>query len=273
MVVAVVVVALVGGYAARATIYRQVLIARVADLAAETDMTEEQQALAVLNEISRIAPNPPEVVIDDDPASTLVRGWGFCDALTMSYVQTVERLGLRARLLFLHNEETSWHSVASVWIDGAWRLIDVQYGTVSRTPDGRIATPEDIASGRAETTTTSAVDPSWYVDPQVFYETGAGYTGWKAAARGGLVVGAEFVARWVPGLAQDLYLLTPPRPHVAVNGPVWEDWSGPGDVTYRRARHYDVFGRWEKARAAYERTVASKGEHADEAAFFLNRLP
>jgi hypothetical protein len=254
------------GYLERHTIYRQVMLAVVADAASDTS-DPEHQALEVLGEVRQIAPLAPSVVIDDDPAATLVRGWGWCDAMSMSYVQILERLGLRGRLLFLWNESgQSPHTVASVYLNGDWRLIDPQTGVVPRTAVGEIATVDDIASGAAPITGDWLV-PADYGRASVFYESPES----RIDPRGLLRVVAGWTASIAPHLVQDLYLLTPPPTFVDTSDQVWEDWSDPADRAYWRARNYDVFGRDQKAAEAYQLAIRQGSTHAAAAQLFLQR--
>lgn len=249
----------------RHAIYRQVLLARVADLA--TDAGEpEQMALDVLEHVRAVAPLHPPEVIDDTPADTLVRGWGYCDALAMAYVQLLERIGMRGRMLFLWNDEgISPHTVAAVHLDGDWRVIDPQTGVVPRTANGAIATVDDIASGAAPIT-GDWVEPPDYERATVFYETATGRL--RRAAR----AVAEVAASAAPHLVQDLYLATPPITYVTIDGVVWEDWTDPDDRFYWRARHYDLFDRHAKARAAYNAVGHDANRYA-EATYFSDRSP
>ncbi|MGH2498746.1 MAG: hypothetical protein ACRDF0_01415 [Candidatus Limnocylindria bacterium] len=219
-----------------------------------------------------LVPDFPAVVIDDDAAGTLLRGWGYCDSLAMAFVQVAERRGLRGQLLFLSNEDgVSPHAVATIKLDGEWRVFDVLTGVASRRSDGAIATPQDIASGRAAST-GSWIAASWCEAPQVFYQTSrpSGVRGW---IRGAAFLMADVVARTIPSVVQDLYLLTEPPSYRDIHGSVWADWRGPAERALWRARNYEVLGRLELARHAYEKVMrAPDGRFSDQARFFLYHL-
>lgn len=256
----------------RHAIYRQVLLARVADTGAGPGLSEQETALELFETIGTLGALQPDVTIDDDPAGTLIRGWGFCDSVAMAFVQVAERRGLRARLLFLQDREQgiSPHSVAAVFLHGEWRVFDVQNRTFSQLSNGELATATDIAAGRAPPT-APWVQPGWFDEPTVAYEAAA-EGGFRNRARTMARAAARFAARHAGNQLQDLYLRTRPPVYVDVTGKVWENWSGRGELAYWRARNYDVFGREDRAEAWY-RKAAAAGESArrDEADYFLRR--
>lgn len=264
LAVAILAAGVAGLYLKREAVYRQILLAQVADLATDAE-DPEQQALDVLDHIRQMAPLRPSEVIDDDPAATLVRGWGYCDSLAMSYVQVLERIGLRGRLLFLWDEQgTSPHTVAAVWLDSEWRIIDAQTGVVPRTESAEIASAADIAAGSASVT-GGWVEPGDYGRATVVYETPGEHGLARRAAR----AGAEAVAAVASTLAQDLYLATSPPTYTSNDGKVWEDWTDPGDKAYWRARHYALFGRDADAADAYRAALSSPSDRSGDAEFFL----
>jgi hypothetical protein len=226
-------------------------------------------AIALLDVTLESAPGMPKVVIDDHASGTFIRGWGFCDSVAMAYVQLLEHRGLEGQLLFLKRADgVSPHSVATVKVDGRWRVIDVQHGTYSLTADGSLATAEEIASGEAPMTRGPVVgqyDKELFLYSTPFYQSS--YRGW---ARSLLRTVAGWGARIAPNLIQDLYLATPPEVYYLDSGDTeWEDWSDDGDKALWRARNYDLFGRAERAQTEYEKVIDSASDRKDEARYFL----
>jgi hypothetical protein len=257
----------------RHAVYRQVALQHVADqVAAGRDA--ESQALVLFDEILRIGGlDPGDVVIDDDPVGTLIRGWGYCDSIAMAFVQVAERIGFEGQLVFLQDPDTgtSPHTVATLKIDGEWRVFDVLYRGVSRGSDGSLSTVEDVASGRAPTTSPS-VEAAWFEKVAIFYQTRPAETmrdRGKTMARQAVTL----LPSWAMRLAQDAYLLGAPPTYTETNGQLWEDWQDDLDLDYWKARNYDMFGRLDRARPLYERLVgqAPISRHAASARVFLRQ--
>ncbi len=275
--VLVVLAGVIGVYKARHVIYRQVLLAQIAYSVPEQN-TDGDLAIALLEATIQAAPAKPKVVIDDDPAGTLTRGWGYCDSVAMAYVQLLERRGLEGQLVFLRREDgLSPHTVATVNLDGTWRVMDVSYGTYSLTTDGTLASAKEIASGQAPVTWDPADPPhnlpieekeTWkdsFKYSTLFYQTRN-----PGLSRSLLRTVAGWGARIAPNLIQDLYLLTPPPAHgTPYADTTWEDWSGDGSKALWRARNYDLFGRTKKAHTEYKKAIESDSDRKDEAIYFL----
>jgi hypothetical protein len=253
--------------------YRQVALQQVADQVA-VGSNAEVQALNLFDEILRIGSlDPGDAVIDNDPAGTLIRGWGYCDSIAMAFVQVAERMGFEGQLVFLEDvaTDTSPHTVATLKIDDEWRVFDVLYRAVSRDSGGTLATMADIASSKAPVT-SPRVEATWFADATVFYQTRPAKTvrdRGKAVARRAVAL----LPSWAMRLAQDAYLLGAPPTYVETNGEVWEDWQEAADLDYWKARNYDMFGRLDRARPLYERLVgqAPTSSHAASARLFLRQ--
>ena len=253
--------------------YRQIALQNVADRVPSAPR-DEARALALFDEILRVGSlDPGDAVIDDDPAGTLIRGWGFCDSIAMAFVQVAERLDLEGQLVFLKDPDTgsSPHTVATLKLDGEWRVFDVLYRAVSRDPDGSLATMQDVASGRAPIT-SSLVQAEWFEKPTVFYQTRPADS-LRSHGRGIAREAVALLPSWGMRLAQDAYLRSSPPTYVETNGEVWEDWQDASDLDYWRARNYDVFGRTDEAEASYKRLMdrAPSSRHADSARTFLEQ--
>lgn len=271
LVVTIMTAAIVGTlYNYRHEAYRQIVLQRVADQVAD-EGTDEDRALALFAEVLRIGNlDPGSAVIDDDPAGTLLRGWGYCDSIAMAFVQVGERMGFEGQLVFLKNPETgtSPHTVATLKVDGEWRVFDVLYRGVSRAADGQLATLEDVATTRAPLTSPK-VQAAWFRDPTVFYQTRPAQT-LAYRARSAVRWGVSLLPSWTMRFAQDLYIRTQPPTYVETNGTVWEDWQDAADLDYWRARNYDVFGRSDQAKRMYAEVIQSPGSpYAGPARTFL----
>lgn len=253
--------------------YRQVALQRVADQAAGVG-NDEQRALNLLDEILRIGNlDPGSAVIDDDPAGTLIRGWGYCDSIAMAFVQVAERMGFQGQLVFLQNPDTgtSPHTLATLKLGDEWRVFDVLYRGVSRNTDGALATLKDIASTRAPVTSPK-VQAAWFANPTIFYQSRPPNT-LRDHARSAARWAVSLMPSWTMRAAQDVYVRTGPPVYVENNGKVWEDWQEASDLDYWKARNYDVFGRSEPAQEMYRRVLEDDptSPHAAPSQTFLRQ--
>jgi hypothetical protein len=258
----------------REAVYRQVVVQQVANQVPRAG-DDEQIALALFDEILRIgALDPDDLVIDDDAAGTLIRGFGYCDSIAMAFVQVAERLGFEGQLVFLQNAETggtSPHTVATLKLDGEWRVFDVLYRAIARDHDGEIATAADIAAGRSPVT-SPLVQASWFAHPQIAYQT-ATVDGLRGRAKSAVSSLVAFLPSPLIRVAQDAYLRATPPTYVETDGKVWEEWQDPSDVPYWKARNYDVFRRFDLARPLYEQVAADRSSaHATSAEVFLRQI-
>ncbi|MEX2424811.1 MAG: hypothetical protein WD990_12610 [Acidimicrobiia bacterium] len=262
------------------------LLARVADRAPGVALTEDAAIglFDTVTEFAAIRPDlnevgaieglePPGAVIDDSPSGTLLRGWGYCDSTAMAFVQVAERRGFRGRLMFLHDETgVSPHTVATLMVDGEWRVFDTLTHRYVRDDVGALATLDDIASGRAAVT-GERFDPAWYGRATVFYETPepAGIWQWVKSAPTSML---SAVGRSPLGdVIAEVYMRAEPPTFITVDGRVWEDWSDPGDRAFWEARNEHLFtGDHARAAELYGRAIALGSDRAYEAHFYLQRL-
>jgi tetratricopeptide (TPR) repeat protein len=90
-------------------------------------------------------------IIDAPPLSSLQRGIGWCDQRAHLLVELLDRRRIPGRLLFLRRPQgDSAHSVASVYLDGRWGIVDPLYLLLPRSPSGGLAAPEEICRDTAE---------------------------------------------------------------------------------------------------------------------------
>ena len=83
---------------------------------------------------------------DVEPLELLAGGRGWCDQQANVFAQLARTIPLDVRLVFLRNAQgESPHSIAEVFLDGAWRVVDPFLGVLPWN-DGRLATPEDLAA-------------------------------------------------------------------------------------------------------------------------------
>lgn len=126
-------------------------------------------------------------VIDDHAWGTLVRGRAYCDSQLMVLAQVLSQAGFRAQLLFLYDENgISPHSVATVNIDGDWRVLDPLYGAIPVSQDGTWVSVDEMkdfardnrqagystSEARRDQGYRSAFVPAaWFIDSEVFWDS------------------------------------------------------------------------------------------------------
>lgn len=249
-------------------LYRHVLLDRVSDDIFASSGSDEERAVEALRRFKEVAPSKDTYVIDGSPAATLVRGGGYCDSLSMAFVQLAERAGFRGRLTFLYDDAgVSPHSVAELLIDGEWRVFDALSGRVTRTASGELSTTDDIASGAAPVTIDT-------VESDLYAHAVPKYVG---ESDGGRLRGA---LRWVsarladisPQAVQALYLRGDPPSIVDTSGVVREDWTDPGDRAFWLARHEHLFGDTAAASRDYQRAIDLGTSNRERAQGYLDRL-
>ena len=86
------------------------------------------------------------LVIDDNSWNVLRRGYGLCDQQTWLLSTLLAKLGIPGRWVRLKSQEYNMsHSVAEVFVEGKWRIVDPHINRVFER-DGELATYEDIVN-------------------------------------------------------------------------------------------------------------------------------
>jgi hypothetical protein len=83
-------------------------------------------------------------VIDDHVWHIVVRGYGQDDQKADVFTTLLSYAGVSAYWIFVGPRPELALSLAK--IDGRWRLVDVPNGVIFRTPDGRLATVDEVSA-------------------------------------------------------------------------------------------------------------------------------
>ncbi|MBI4495281.1 MAG: hypothetical protein HY690_21100 [Chloroflexi bacterium] len=239
------------------------------DAASAEDAVQRLQQFVYLNVRTPTA----APALDDSPAETLLRGFAYCDSAQMAFVRLLEVLDVPARVTMLQKDDgTSPHTVAEVYLDGAWRVFDAYYGLAPRGPDGAHATLADLVARPA------GLGPD-FADPSLFRNAATLWPRTAGSSDPGLLIGlwndaVRLIPDWLVDRLQDLYLLfppptIPPAPFEAVDADGAED-SG----LYFKARNYHVFLRAREAAAAYRELLRRypDSRYADDTLYHLGQL-
>ena len=78
----------------------------------------------------------------------LIRGTGYCDEQALTLMDLARKVSIRARVLYLRGyDSVSHHSVCDLYIDGKFRIFDLNYGYLFIS-EGEIATFLDIQNNK-----------------------------------------------------------------------------------------------------------------------------
>lgn len=87
--------------------------------------------------------SPP--IIDDTSWDCFLRGFGYCDQQVWALSTLLAKKNIPARLVMLKGKHpTSGHSVAEVYINGLWRIVDPHVNAIYYRKNGDFATFSDI---------------------------------------------------------------------------------------------------------------------------------
>lgn len=229
-------------------LYRALFYPVVAQHAAGSADSPDATVVALEQFVYNNVRTPGDVPdVDDTAADILERGYGYCDQAVLAFARLAAERGIPARMLFLYDDQgQSPHTVAQVYLDGDWRVVDVLYGVIPRRPDGQIATVADLLADPS-LLGTSRIPVDWYraAQPTDATTTGA-VTHWLG----------EQAARLPPaviGLLQDAYLQLPAPTYVDSEGRLVEDFRTPDSRLFRIARNQQLFGRTDAALRTYYR--------------------
>jgi len=88
-------------------------------------------------------------IIDDNSWNALVRGFGYCDQQAWALCTLLAKTGIPARLVMLKGRNpVSGHSLAEIYVEGRWRIVDPHMNAVYYNKAGELATFGDIENGR-----------------------------------------------------------------------------------------------------------------------------
>ena len=255
------------GAGARHHLYYDMLysvVARHAIADASTDV-ERVDALSQYTFSNVHLPTAPLIDNDGPPAETLLGGYGYCDQQVRLFMALAQKVGLSTREVFLLDTDTgtSPHTVAEAQEDSRWGLVDVFYGYTPKRHDGSPATLAEVVARNDPIIRMVGLKLAYYEHTRVQLQMdGDGV--WR------------FVWQLLPepmlNLIQDVYLLMPPP-----NIPVQSGFSpidAPDGRLYWSGRNFQLFGRSERATAAFQKLLASypNSSYANDARYNLAML-
>jgi transglutaminase-like putative cysteine protease len=208
-------------------------------------------------------------VLDDTAADTLIRGFSYCDSAVLLFTRLLQEQSIPSRMTFLSpaQDAPSPHTIAEVFVDGAWRVFDTYYDFIPHLPDGRVATISDLIA-RPELLGPSRSDLDWYRAAYPVVEADVPPQPWRSVS--GLV---RRLPDGVIDRFQDLYLALPPPTYTTKTG-MSLSFANPDARLYFRARNYHVVQRTADAAAAYQALLRDypASQYADDARYELGQL-
>jgi hypothetical protein len=206
----------------------------------------------------------------------LVAGTAWCDQQAWSLGTLLARKGVPGTLLMLRGRHVdSHHTVATVFLDGSWRVLDPFWGLTFIQPTGAPATFHDLqhearraelSSGRAEA--IARFDPEFFAGYFALFEKDHPPTQWMALTE------VHPQRRWLHRVL-DAYVSLLGQTGVARFQDVylWRRFRAGGEDVFWRARHYDLFARDALASEAYRTVVADAATaYREDALYFLGRV-
>jgi len=109
--------------------------------------SDSAKAVLLYNYVSRniSAPMAGEVITDENPFETLVKGAGSCDQQSNLLITLAGVGGIKGRLVFLYgNDNISHHSVCELELENKYRMFDPFYTQVLLTSENKLAGIDDI---------------------------------------------------------------------------------------------------------------------------------
>jgi hypothetical protein len=250
-------------------LYRALFYPVVAQRVAGGAETPDATVVALEQFVYENVRTPGDVpIVDDDAADILQRGYGYCDQASLAFARLAQERGIPARMLFLYDDQgNSPHTVAQVFLNGDWRVVDVLYGVIPRRPDGQIATVADLLAA-PDLLGTSRVNVDWYRRAQPIPLVAADATHAGAVLEW---LGEQAAHLPAPAIAllQDAYLHLPAPTYVDTEGHLVEDFRAPDSRLYRTARNQQLFGRARAAVQTYQRLRSRYplSQYADDALY------
>lgn len=218
-------------------------------------------------------------VVDDAPITVLHRGIGWCDQQAHLLLRLLDRRNIPSRLLFLRNKEgISPHSVADVYLNGTWRIVDPTYMFIPRNGRKEIATREEICQKEVNfgTLPPEAIGLPKYRN--LFCQKPTRFLGnfaftrpalFEALRRGEPFPGNTMADSWQRTFAlpriigSDLFI------NLYVQA-LHDLYKTEDEYTYGVARTYHILGKFREARRWYSRIVTAfpTSPHVEESLFF-----
>lgn len=218
-------------------------------------------------------PSSEKPIGDVEPIEILASQRGWCDQQAAVFIQLARTLPLEGRLVFLQDGHgQSPHSMAELFLDGHWRVVDPFLGMVILNREAQLARREDLAQDprlltdlpdmRVFSASGFATDfarmAEWYRNPPAIFNT------WSGKRQAWMDRCPIALRRFLVCAVQDLYLALCPSV-MAKSGP---------ERQLRRAKHYALVGRSRSAERIFQRLIlqADEARVQESARFFLGRL-
>lgn len=255
--------------------YQRLLFQLIADRVTTGARDPQEAVVALLDYVHTRVYTPParKPIGDVEPLEILGSGRGLCDQQANVFIQLVRTIPLDGRLVFLRTAEgVSPHSIAEVYLHGAWRVADPFFGLVVRDREGLLATRQAIAqdptllthhpSVQALQTLGSTIDfeaiARLYQSPPTVFNT------WRGKRKVWVDRHPALVQAWMITVLQDLYFTLPQAR---------KSWAGRSRQLLH-ARHCLLVGRWKVGERLLQRLAHQEADPRvrEDAWFFLGRF-
>lgn len=247
--------------------YERMMFQAVADHVAGGTDNPQQAAVQLLEYVHTRMLQPPgdREISGWDPLTLLVYGRGWCDQQATLYIQLLRTQSIQGRLVYLRDGSgASPHSVAEVYLNDAWRVVDPLLGIPLKNSEGELATRQDILNDPAvlaslpdSPTAKKLASQAMYSGEPIVVNT---WTGKRVKWMDRV---PKFMRRPVFCALQDYYLLF-------FGAPMSLGWE---ERLLRRARHYALLRRFDASTRIYKRLIEKSPRLAirHEARYYLGR--
>lgn len=252
--------------------YERVVFQVIADRVTQGAPDAQARVLRLLDYVHAqvLGPTNDRPISDIEPLEILAAGRGWCDQGANVFSQLVRTLPLDARLVFLRDERgSSPHSIAEVYLDGEWRVVDTLGGIPFFNRGGKLATPEELAQDPALLTENPEVKlmgelnatRSFTRTVSLYKQSPTIFNTWQGKRKIWLERCPEPFRQQILCLIQDLYFRLP----IATRG------LSAQQRLLKRARHYTFLGRTRLAERAYAQLIEQPEDKMirQEARYFL----
>ena len=242
--------------------YERVVFQVIADRVTQGAPDAQSALVRILDYVHPrvVLPSNDRPVGDVEPLEILAAGRGWCDQSANVFAQMVRTLPLDVRLVFLRTENgRSPHSIAEVYLDGQWRVVDPFVGMPIFSRDGKLATRREIGEDPDLLSDIPNKEQmaSWYKQEPILFNT------WHGKRKAWLDHCPKPVRKTLLCAIQEFYFQLP----IATRG------LSPEQRLLKRARHYTFLRRTRAAERLFNRLRAqSKDESVrQDAGYFLAR--
>jgi len=232
----------------------------------EKDKEKIVQKLVTFVHENVFVPQGKYKVIDAAPIEQLKRGVGWCDQVSNLFIRLAAFRDIPARMVFLKDTKgVSPHTVADVYLNNAWRIVDPLYNIPVLNNNKTIATSEEICKGDILTTQSlfdemklTSYKPLFCNTPQIFLKNSATSPVIFNAVKNNedLFALPEFIGT---NLYIDLSILS-----------IKDNYTKKDDYLYASARMLQILGKYEKSINLYNKIIEEhpNSTHLDESYYF-----